>query len=333
MPSVSILLPMRNAATTLPACLASIRRQTMPDFDCVLVDDGSADRTAAIARSIAAEDPRFHVVPGPGSGIVGALQAGLERCTAPLVARMDADDVMHKRRLELQVAALVAAPELTGIGCWLRPFPSREVGAGMLRYARWLRSIVTPADVRADALVDCPVAHPTWLLRRDDLRAFGYRETGGPEDYDLLLRLLASGREFAVLPRCLHGWRRSDASLTCSDPRYAQQQLVACKAGHLAATLLRDQPRYLLWGYGSTGRMLARALASLGRSPAAIVERHPRRLGRTIRGAAVVPPAELARLPRLPLVVSVAGAAARAQLRSELAAMQFVELRDFVVAA
>ena len=82
-----------------------------------------------------------------------------------------------------------------------------------------------------------------------------------------------------------------------------------------------------------TGRALSRALEAHGRFASAIVEVHPRRLGRTIRGAPVIPPDALAARRGQPVVVSVAGAEARALIRAELARLGFRETQDYVCAA
>jgi len=111
-PRVSVLLPARDAEATLGACLRSLQRQTLRNWECVLVEDGSRDGTGALAQAMARRDPRIRVLPTRGLGIVGALRAGLRDCRAPLVARMDADDWMHRERLAAQCGALEAEPDL-----------------------------------------------------------------------------------------------------------------------------------------------------------------------------------------------------------------------------
>ena len=71
-PRISVLLPVWNAATTLPACLASLRRQTETSWECALVDDGSTDASLALARACAAHDARFEVIARPHLGLVAA---------------------------------------------------------------------------------------------------------------------------------------------------------------------------------------------------------------------------------------------------------------------
>jgi glycosyltransferase involved in cell wall biosynthesis len=332
-PLVSILLPVRDAEPSLGAALRSVARQTLRRFECIVVDDGSRDASLAIAEAEAARDSRFRVVSTPPEGLVAALQRGLALCRAPLIARMDADDWMHRERLAAQCAALEVDPSLAGVGCHVRCFPRREVGAGLRAYEAWLASVDSPWRVRQEAFVECPLAHPTWLLRREAFEAFPYRDSGWPEDYDLLLRLLAAGRRIGVVPRRLLGWRVHASRLSRTSPAYTLERFTACKAAHLAGGLLAGGAAYLLWGYGRTGRSLARALDSHGKRPAGIVEIHPRRLGRTIRGVPVISRHALGAPKGVPLVVSVSGAEPRALIRAELARLGWREWVDFVCAA
>jgi cellulose synthase/poly-beta-1,6-N-acetylglucosamine synthase-like glycosyltransferase len=246
---------------------------------------------------------------------------------------MDADDVMHRDRLAAQLAALDAEPDLAGVGTHVRIFPRAGLSQGMRDYETWLNAIDSPARVRAEAFVECPVAHPTLAVRRDVLAKLGYRDPDWPEDYDLLLRLLATGAEVGVVPRRLLAWRDAPGRLSRRDPRYATARFTACKAAHLAAGLLAAADRYLLWGYGGTGRALHRALLAHGKRPSHISELHPGRLGNTIHGSLVVPPEALRALPRGPLVASVAGAGPRAKIRTALAELGYRESRDYVCAA
>jgi len=332
-PVVSVLIPVRDAAPTLGACLRSVARQSEDRLECVVVDDGSGDGSLEVARRFAAADARFRVIAAPAEGLVPALQRGLDVCRAPAVARLDADDCMHRDRLALQLDALAAAPGLAGVGCHVRLFPRRGLGPGMRAYEQWLAGIRSSADVRREAFVECPIAHPTLLLRRAVLASHGYRDAGWPEDYDLVLRWLAAGRELGVVPRRLVAWRHSEASLSRRSPVYGAERFTACKAHFLARGFLARRERYLLWGYGGTGRALAKALRGHGRHPEAIVELHPGRLGQRIQGARVIAPDSLGAPGELPLVVSVAGADARARIRAALEDRSWREGRDYLCAA
>jgi glycosyltransferase involved in cell wall biosynthesis len=332
-PKVSILLPVHDAAATLPACLRSLERQSESDWHCVAVDDGSTDGSLELLRAAARRDRRIQVIATRHAGLISALRAGLEHCRAPLVARMDADDLMHRQRLAAQRALLDESPQLAAVGARVRIFPRAGLRDGRRRYEAWLNGLGDPGTVRRDAFVECPIAHPTLMIRRPLLQAFGYRDVGWPEDYDLILRLLAAGEQLAVHPRRLLAWRDSPHRLSRRHDAYTIERFTECKAAHLASDFLAASPHYVLWGYGDTGRALRRALARHERTPSHIVELHPRRLGQSIHGAPVIHPDDLRGLPRGRLIASVAGSEARRLIRGALATLGWVELRDFVCAA
>ncbi len=289
-PEISILLPVFDAADTLPACLSSIARQTHSNWECILVDDGSTDASRAIARRAARNDERIRVIETPHHGLVPALNAGIDHCRGEFVARMDADDLMHRERLERQAEALATEPALTGVGSRVRLFPRKTLTAGMRNYERWINGMDVRARIRADRFVECPILHPTLMLRSDVLRAYQYRDRGWPEDYDLLLRLQHANHELAVVPQRLLAKRCAPERLSQTDDAYAIDRFIACKAEFLAASILEHTNDYVLWGYGGTGRALRRALSHHGKVPAAIVELHPGRIGNRIHGAEVIEP-------------------------------------------
>jgi len=333
LPAISVLLPAYNAAGTIGAALRSVQRQTDPDWECWVVDDGSTDDTVGVVGEFVAEDPRFRLLRVSHGGIVAALNAGLAQCRGALVARMDADDLMQRRRLELQRQALVAHAEWIGVGCHVRLFPRRGMTEGLRNYERWLASIRSAHDVRREAFVECPIAHPTLMVRREVLLAAGYRDCNWPEDYDLLLRLQEAGGSLSMVPERLLHWRDGAGRLSRCDARYAIPAFVECKAEYLARGFLRDTAGYLLWGFGDTGKALAEALARRAKHPTAIIELHPGRLGQLIRGVRVIPPEKLSSLPRQPLLVSVAGLTPRSEIRAALQGMGFAETVDFVCCA
>ena len=286
-------MPAYDAALTLASALRSVQRQTERDWECVVVDDGSSDRTPEIVAAFAREDSRVRLVEREHGGIVAALQTGLAHCRAPLIARFDADDLMARRRLERQRIALEQNPALTAVGCHVRLFPRARLRQRRLDYERWLCSMSTPEELEREAFVECPVAHPTLLIRRGTLLEFGYRDRGWPEDYDLVLRLLQAGLRIGIVPHRLLHWRDSTSRLSRTSESYSIAAFVECKAEFLAAGFLAASERYLLWGFGDTGKALANALARRGKYPEAIIELHPGRIGQHILGAPVLHPADL----------------------------------------
>ncbi|HEX9242391.1 MAG TPA: glycosyltransferase family 2 protein [Anaeromyxobacter sp.] len=330
MARVSVLLPARDAARTVRAAVVSILRQTERDLRVVCVDDGSRDGTAEILDRLAARDRRVEVVRGPGEGIAHALARGLARCDGELVARMDADDLAHPRRLELQRAALEADPSLAAVGARVSLFPRRAIREGMARYAAWLNGLVTPDLVARDLLVEAPLVHPAALLRRAPLDAAGgWRDGPFPEDYDLWLRLAERGARLTNVAERLLAWRESVGRLTRTDPRYALARHVALKCAFLSRALGPARREVAVWGAGETGRAFADGLAVEEIRVVLFVEVDRKKIGRTVRGAPVVSYEEVGRARGLPLLVAVGAPGARDLIRAELAKRGFAEQADF----
>jgi glycosyltransferase involved in cell wall biosynthesis len=126
-PRVSVIVPAFNAATSIEETLDSVLRQTYENFDVVVDDDGSEDDTAAKVECFAARDPRITLVRQHQSGIAAARNLAIERSSGELVAPLDADDLWHPRKLELQVRSLEAAPPSVALCyCWWQNIDERS---------------------------------------------------------------------------------------------------------------------------------------------------------------------------------------------------------------
>ncbi len=337
-PRISVLLPVRDGLPYLEECLESLAAQTFPDFEVVAVDDGSTDGSRDVLAAWAGRDRRFRLLVRRPAGLVAALNRGLAECRAPLVARMDADDRCDPRRLELQLAALAAEPPLDVVSCLVCHFPEEDVGEGFRRYEKWLNGLLEHEDILRERFIESPLPHPSVLCRKPVLlEVGGYRDEGFPEDYDLWLRLAATGARFGKVPEVLLHWREHGQRLTRTDPLYAVERFLACKARHLAAGPLAGADRVVVWGAGSTGRRLAKHLQREGAALVAFLDVDPKKIGRRLRG---LPIEEVERLPTLlggarrGIVVTAVGShRARALIRARLAELDLVETRDFWCAA
>jgi glycosyltransferase involved in cell wall biosynthesis len=320
-PLVSVLLPVRDARATLPVALASLRRQTLREHEVVAVDDGSADGSAEVLDRAAAHDSRLVVVHAPRRGLVPALNEAMARARAPLLARMDADDRAHRRRLELQARRMAEDPALDVLATRVRHWRDEGLpSAGMAAYVRWSNGLLRHQAILSDLLVESPLVHPSVMMRTAAARRLGgYREFDGPEDYDLWLRAGAAGMRFAKLPRTLLLWRDAPRRLTRTDPRYAKGRFLALKIEALEAAHLRPRRAVVVWGAGKVGKAWARALLERGHRLAAFVEVDPRKIGQAIHGAPVVGRAGAAAHAGALHLAAVGEGGARRRIRREAA--------------
>jgi glycosyltransferase involved in cell wall biosynthesis len=330
-PPVSILMPVRNEERFLPAALESIRRQTLHDWELVAVDDGSTDATAAILHAAAGSDPRIRVLRTATRGLVAALNAGLEACRSPLVARMDADDISHPRRLELQASFLSDNPANGLAASAFRHFPRSHIKSGMLAYEDWQNSLTSHDAILRDLFVESPFVHPSVMFRKDVvIKAGGYRDMGWAEDYDLWLRLAADGIRFARLSLPLFFWRDRPERATRTMPEYTAAAFRACKAHHLKHGFLNGAREVVLAGAGSEGRAWSRALLAEGIRVASWIDVDPKKIGRTLHGAAVTDARHGVKPEGKKILATVGTRGARDQIRIWADRAGLVEGEDFL---
>ena len=322
---VDVILPFRNAAATIDEALGSLLAVSDPALTVLSVDDGSTDSGPERVRTWAERDRRVRYMRGEGRGLVAALNRGIALGDAPLVARMDADDISHPERITRQRAALLAHPDLAVLGTRVTVCSDEgEVGEGLARYVAWQNGLITPEQHRTARFIESPLCHPSIMMRRAALSAVGgYRELDGPEDYELFLRCAAHDLALAKLPEELLTWRHRRGRATFCDPRYALARFRAVKAPYLARELrLAQRERLVVWGAGPTGRRLARALREHGQRTALFVDIDPRKIGRSAQGAPIAS-VDALEVERDVVVVAVGARGARALIEPELSRRGF----------
>jgi glycosyltransferase involved in cell wall biosynthesis len=336
-PDVSVILPCRNVAPWLPECIESLEAQSLRDYEVLAVDDRSHDDTLHVLRSWAARDDRVRVLQITGAstehGLPRALGIAIAAARAPLLARMDGDDVAEPTRLELQRNFLADRRGLAACGTAVALFPRSEVAAGYLRYETWLNGLTDSADIWRDLLVECPIAHPTLMIRRSVLSALGgYRDAGWPEDYDLVLRMHAAGMRVGNLDRKLLRWRvRPDRHSLVSE-RYSPAAFRRCRVHFLRHSFLPASRPLVVWGAGKVGKPLARELIRRGLEVAAFVDLDARKIGQEIHGAPVLDPDGFTALlhEANPYVLAAVGSpGAREEIRAALNVMGRREVDDY----
>jgi GT2 family glycosyltransferase len=234
-------------------------------------------------------------------------------------------------RLARQAEALCESPRVGALGTRVELFG--DVGEGMQRYVEWQNGLVSPEDHARDLFVECPLCHPSVMLRREALDEIGgWRDAGWPEDYDIWLRLHAAGWQLAKVPEVLLRWRQRASSATFTSPRYSLDAFRAARAAFLAPELERRGRPIAVWGAGPTGRRLARALEAHGVRASIFVDIDPKKIGRTARGAPIASVDALEPGAHT-IVVAVGARGARGLVCEELSRRGFSAERDFICAA
>ncbi len=226
LPQVTVIMPVRDGERWLRQAIDSVLAQTLSNFELIVIDDGSVDTTATILDEVRRRDPRLIVLSQQRQGLVAALNYGLERSRAPLIARLDADDIALPDRLSRQCDVMRSQPNVVLLGGWAQTIGEDDNPSGKPRRPEHRR-------LRETLIEKNPFIHSTVMVRTEVARAVGgYRAAfEAAEDYDLWLRLSEIG-EVAILPEDLILYRVHGGSVTQTR---ALRQMYSSRLAKLAA--------------------------------------------------------------------------------------------------
>ncbi len=333
-PAISILLPFRNAESTIEECLHSIQGQTFGDYELIAINDNSNDASVTILQTHASNNPKIHILHNPGSGLVPALNYGLEHCASQLIARMDADDRMSPQRLQLQYDYMQQNPNITVLGSFVTLFPPEIIQAGFREYMRWQNSCITPRDIADEIYIESPLVHPSVIFRRDPIiQLSGYRNGLFPEDYDLWLRIHHAGLRMTKLPEELLEWREYPERTSRVDERCSREAFDILRASYLSREprLLKHCNNFVIWGAGRKTRKRCQHLLDHGLTPKAWIDIDPNKIGNRLNNVPVVSP-EWLQENSAPFVLGyVANHGARDDIATQLHGMGYRRGHDYLM--
>lgn len=209
-PKVTVLMSVHDGEKYLATAVNSILRQTLCDFDFLIIDDASTDASSAILSDFARKDARIQILTNERNlGLAASLNRGISQIKTPYIARMDADDIAAPQRLEQQLAYMEQNPSICASGTWITQFTQDT-------YLNIYEPATNPQMVREHTLFNGPqIMHPTAIIRTEAIRAInGYDEAFScAQDYDLWLRLLTHG-ELANIPKILLFYRVHEMSIS-----------------------------------------------------------------------------------------------------------------------
>ena len=207
-PTVSIIMPVYNGVDTIASAIKSILNQSFPDFELMILDDGSTDGTSDLVRQFA--DPRIRLwQDARNRGTAVVQNFAIDHSRGEYIARMDADDLSFSRRLELQVAYLRSHAEVD------------LLSTGVVTFAAADGSVIglLPQHETHERIVSQPwrsfyMPHATWMGKAEWFKKHRYAvpESMRSDDQEMLLRAYATSR-FHSLPEVLYGYRLGEYKL------------------------------------------------------------------------------------------------------------------------
>jgi len=225
--SVSVVLAAYNAADTLPDALASLKAQTHPFWEAIVVDDGSTDATAALVRDAARDDARIRLVQQANGGISAARNAGIQAARHDWLLFLDADDWLEPDHLSAMTGALRDDPSLDAVYCgWTYVSPDghfvfRDMGGGT-------------GDLFHMHAQECPMAIHAYVVRRALVDAVGGFDPSLSvcEDWDVWQRISRTGARFGHVRRMLAPYRMQPGSASMDGRRILQDGLTVLRQAH-----------------------------------------------------------------------------------------------------
>ena len=304
MHSLSILLPFRNAQSTLEATLESIESQRFEHYELIAINDHSEDDSRNIVSNW--RNSRCRLIDNPGKGLVDALNHGIEACTNEWIVRMDADDLMHPNRLLRLWQTINDKPELDLVAHRVRMFSNQPVLAGYRQYLNWQNQILSAEQISNEIYVESPFAHPAVMFKKEVVTTLGkYKRGDFPEDYELWLRMHASGARMLKIPDVLLDWRDSPTRLSRTDASYRRKAFDNLRAQYLSCDpRIKQNPALTIWGAGRITRKRCRLLLDKGFTVSAWIDIDPKKIGNKLHGVPVFDHSWLANQSPKPFVLN-----------------------------
>lgn len=185
--NISIIMPVYNGERFLREAIKSILSQTYEDFEFIIINDGSTDKTLEIIDEYKDKDGRIIVISRENRGLVASLNEGIALARGEYIARMDADDICSADRLNEQIAFFEAHPECVLVGSWAETIDENGNVIGSLTYPP-----LKTTDIREYALIHNPFIHPSVMFRKDCVLVIGnyHASFKHNEDYELWTRIV-----------------------------------------------------------------------------------------------------------------------------------------------
>jgi glycosyltransferase involved in cell wall biosynthesis len=273
---VSVVMPVYNAEGTVLRALESLRAQTIPKLEIVVINDGSTDGTMELLH----QQTDIELLDHSHRGFAAALNDGLAAASGDYIARMDTDDLCHPNRMELQAAFLDVYSDIGLVGSRVGFGGDRKKQAGCAASVDWINTLLDPDAIALNRFIESPFAQSSVMFRRELFEMYGaHRDGPFPEDYELWLRWMANGVKMAKVDEELLTWNNPPGRLSGTDTRCNVDAFYRIKAEYLSMWLRKNNPHHpnvMVWGAARSTRWRAEILARHGIRVTHYIDLNPR---------------------------------------------------------
>lgn len=328
-PLISILTPFRNSSSFLSPYLESIINQSYFHWELVIVDDHSTDGSYEVVTSFAQREPRIKLLKTNGHGIIDALRLAFQNSSGQYITRMDSDDLMAPKKLELMLHDLKTHGNGHVALGLVSYFCEGELGEGYKNYEEWLNGLTKSGANYTEIYKECVIPSPCWMVSREDLIACGaFKRDVYPEDYDLAFRFYKNGLKCIPSKQVLHYWRDYSNRTSRTDEHYSDNHFLKLKV-HYFLELDYDIIRPLvLWGAGFKGKFCAKLLKK-NKIPFIWICNNPKKIGKHIYKAKLHAISTLSQVQQPQVIVTVANKKSQNRITTVLENLQLIKAKDY----
>jgi glycosyltransferase involved in cell wall biosynthesis len=214
-PLISVVMPVYNAEKYLEEAIESILSQSYENFEFIILNDGSTDRSLEIIKKFSKRDPRIKVISRNNKGLSATLNEGINLARGKYFARQDADDISNIDRFKKQVRFMDENPSISLLGTNYRIVDEKGNHLNMTDV------FTHPKDLKMAVIFSNQFGHGSIMLRKEILKQTGSYENCLAEDYDLWTKVSRVG-QIANLEEPLYSWRLTNSGLW-SSPEKAEK--------------------------------------------------------------------------------------------------------------
>ncbi|MEM9076403.1 MAG: glycosyltransferase family 2 protein [Bacteroidota bacterium] len=328
-PKVSILIPFKNTEKYLSECLDSILAQTYSNWEVIAVDDASQDSSFELVSNYTKKDPRIQVLKNTGNGVIPALQTAYSNCIGQYITRMDSDDVMLAKRLQVMVESL----QKHGLGYLavgqVNYFSENGIGNGYRKYEIWLNALTKAGTNYLEIYKECVIPSPCWMVSKADFeKCGGFNSNRYPEDYDLAFRFYENGLNVIPCDEVLHQWRDYDHRASRTSEHYKQNYFLDIKLDYFVKLDYQPNKQLVLWGAGSKGKEIAKKLQQKSLDFVWLCD-NQKKIGTKIYGHTLYHFSKLCELHKPQSIITVANENEQKEIKSFLASLDYIQTKDY----
>ena len=299
-------------------CLDSILQQSYSNWELVIVNDHSTDNTRLVLDDYALLDSRIKVYESDGHGIIPALRIAYKHAQGAYIAKMDCDDIMALKRLELSLDLIKRKGEGYVVTGLIKYFAEIELGNGFKRYESWLNALSLNGTNYSEIYKECVIPSPCWMIHRNDFEKVGaFIPEVYPEDYDLCFRMYKQQLKVVAVPEICHFWRDHGLRASRVDPKYADYNFLNLKISNFLDIDWSKEKSLVLWGAGKKGKWLANYLITQNIQFTWLCD-NPKKIGKEIYGKFLLDSQLINLKDNSQFIVAVANDESKAQIQDDL---------------